>query len=44
MEDGSYYRGGIKNNAFNGFGKFTEKNGHTYEGLWQNNAPHGKGV
>lgn len=44
MDDGSYYRGNMDNNCFCGKGKFVGKDGHSYEGLWDNNQPHGLGV
>lgn len=42
--DGSYYRGALIDNQFQGQGRFVSAvNETTYEGHWEENKPHGKG-
>ena len=44
VEDGSVYKGEVKNGNKNGYGKMTYSNGQYYEGFWVNNSETGEGV
>ena len=42
-KDGSFYEGNLKDNKFNGFGRFVYSNGDFYEGNWKNGQVNGFG-